>query len=94
MNKRLWLLALNLTLSHFAAAQSQDFLTPAQTGPFQINGLSYAELAVTGPQSGYVDPVSLGSGYSVPTLDQIVSEIKATGTNLVKITLTVGQVKN
>jgi uncharacterized protein (TIGR03437 family) len=94
MNKRLWLLALNLTLSHFAAAQSQDFLRPAQTGPFQINGLSYVELAVTGPQSGYVDPVNLGSSDSVPTLDQIVSEIKATGTNLVKINLTLGQMKS
>jgi uncharacterized protein (TIGR03437 family) len=94
LNQRLWLLALNVVLSHFAAAQSQDFLKPTQTGPFPINGLSFVELSVTGLQSGYVDPVNLGSGYSVPTLDQIVSEIKATGTNLVKINLTLGALKN
>jgi len=94
VNKRLWLLALNLVLSHFTAAQSPDFLKPTQTGPFQVNGLSYVELSLTGPQSGYVDPVNLGSGYVVPTLDQIVSEIKATGTNLVKINLTIGALKN
>ncbi|MBZ5608923.1 MAG: hypothetical protein LAP38_11730 [Acidobacteriia bacterium] len=88
------MLALILMHSHFAAAQSQDFLKPTQTGPFQVNGLSFAELAVTGIQSGYVDPVDLGFGYSVPTLDQIVSEIKATGTNLVKINVTLGLLKN
>ena len=87
------LLALLLS-SSAAVSQSPDFLHPQQKGPFQINGLSYGEFAVTGPQSGFTDPVNLGSGYTVPTLDQIVSEIKATGTNLVKINLTLGQMKN
>src|SRR5579883_1601020 len=94
MNNRVWLFALNLVLARLATAQSQDFLKPTQKGPFQINGLSYVELAITGPQRGYLDPVNLGSGYSVPTLDQIVNEIKATGTNLVKINLTLGQMKS
>ncbi len=94
MNKRLWLLALLLILSQLATAQSQDFLKPTQTGPFQVNGLSYAEFSLTGPQSGFTDPVNLGAGYSVPTLDEIVSEIKATGTNLVKINLVLGLLKN
>jgi uncharacterized protein (TIGR03437 family) len=94
INKRLCLLALNVMLSHFAAAQSQDFLKPTQTGPFPINGLSYVEFSFTGPQSGFTDPVNLGSGYPVPTLDQIVSEIKGTGTSLVKINLIIGQLKS
>ena len=86
--------SLLITFPHLALSQTPDFLNPQQNGPFRINGLSYAELAVTGPQSGYIDPVNLGSSYSVPTLGEIVTEIKATGTNLVKISLTVGQVKN
>jgi hypothetical protein len=76
------------------SAQSQDFLKPTQTGPFQVNGLSYAEFSLTGPQTGFTDPVNLGTGFSVPTLDQIVTEIKATGTNLVKINLVLGQQKS
>ena len=83
-----------LVFSNVAISQSPDFLHPQQKGPFQINGLSYGEWTVTGPQSGFIDPVNLGSGYTVPTLDQIVSEIKATGTNLVKINLTLGQMKS
>jgi uncharacterized protein (TIGR03437 family) len=77
-----------------AAAQSPDFLHPQQAGRFRINGLSYLEFAVTGPQSGFTDPVNLGSGYSVPRLDEIITEIKATGTNLVKVNLSAGMVKN
>ena len=38
--------------------------------------------------------MNLGSGYSVPTLDEIVTEIKAAGTNMVKLNLTVGALKN
>jgi uncharacterized protein (TIGR03437 family) len=94
MNKLLLLFVLNLMVSHSAAAQGQDFLTPQQTGPFPVNGLSMVELSVMGPQSGYVDPVNLGSGFSVPTLDQFVSEIKASGTNLVKLNLTIGALKS
>jgi len=80
--------------THLALSQTPAFLNPQQNGPFRINGLSYVELAVTGPQSGYVDSVNLGSGYPVPTLDEIVGEIKATGTNLVKLNLTIGVLKN
>jgi uncharacterized protein (TIGR03437 family) len=79
--------------SHTAESQSSDFLHPQQRGPFELNGLSYLEFAVAGPQSGYADPLNL-PGYSVPTLDQMVAEIKATGTNLVKLNLSSGQVKN
>jgi uncharacterized protein (TIGR03437 family) len=80
--------------AHLALSQSSDFLNPQQNGPFRIDGLSYAELAVTGPQSGFVDPVNLGSDYSVPTLDETIAEIAATGANLVKITLNIGEVQN
>jgi uncharacterized protein (TIGR03437 family) len=94
-NRHWYILLLSaVVFSAAAGLHGQDFLHGQQTGPFQINGLSYVELAVTGPQSGYVDPVNLGSGYVVPTLDEIVTEIKATGTNLLKINLTIGQVKN
>ena len=91
---RLFLLA--AVFSGTAPSQSADFLHPQQKGPFQIDGLSYVEFALGGrqSQSGYIDPLNLGSGYSVPTLDQIVDEIKATGANLVKLNLTIGQVKN
>jgi uncharacterized protein (TIGR03437 family) len=91
---RLWcaLLLIVAVFSDTAKSQALDFLHPQQKGPFQVNGLSYVEFAVTGPQSGYVDPLNL-TGYSVPTLDQMVTEIKATGANLVKITLGM-QVKN
>jgi uncharacterized protein (TIGR03437 family) len=87
---RFWCVLL-LSLSVFsneAEPQSTDFLHPQQKGPFQINGLSYVEFQPT----GYTDPVQIG--YPVPTIDQIIPEIKATGTNLVKITLSAGQVKN
>ncbi|MBZ5636570.1 MAG: hypothetical protein LAO55_25885 [Acidobacteriia bacterium] len=83
-----------ILFSNTAVSQSPDFLHPQQKGPFQINGLSYVEFSVTGPQSGYVDTVNLGSSYSVPTLDQTVAEIKATGVTLVKLNATIGQVKN
>jgi hypothetical protein len=94
MNQHPCVLVLSiLVLSRLAAAQSPDFLHPTQTGPFQVNGLSFVEFSITGPQSGFLDPLNLGSG-PVTTLDQIVSEIKATGTNLVKINLTLGQMKS
>lgn len=88
------LLLLALAACLVAEAQSPDFLHPQQKGPFPLNGLAYLELSVTGPQSGYTDPVNLGTGLSVPTLDQIIPELKATGANLVTITLGIGQVKN
>ena len=88
------LLLLSVTaLCCSAEAQAPDFLHAQQDGPFQVNGLSYLELAVTGSQSGYKDPLNL-TGYSIPTLDEIVTEVKDTGTNLVKITLNIGQVRN
>lgn len=87
-------LSLGVIVSCLAAAQAQDFLHPQQKGPFQVNGLGYIEFPLAGPQSGFVDPVNLGSGYAVPTLDQIISEIQATGTNVVHIVLQTGQVKN
>jgi hypothetical protein len=77
-----------------AESQATDFLHPQQKGPFQVNGLQWVEFPTQGWQTGYLDPVNLGSGYSVPTLDQIIPEIKATGANVVKITLAGGQVKN
>lgn len=76
-----------------AFAQAPDFLHPQQKGAFPLNGLGYAEFSLNGPQSGFVDPVNLGSGNVVVTLDQAVSELKATGTNLVKLGLITGQVK-
>ena len=87
-------LFLGLIVSCLAAAQAQDFLHPQQKGPFQVNGLAYIEFPLAGTQSGFVDPVNLGSGYVVPTLDQTITEIQATGTNVVLITLQTGQVKN
>jgi len=86
---RFWcVLLLSLVVfSNEAQSQSSDFLHPQQKGPFQVNGLSYVEFQPT----GYTDPVQIG--YPVPTIDQIIAEIKATGTNLVKITLSAGQVK-
>jgi uncharacterized protein (TIGR03437 family) len=93
---RFWCVPLlNLVVfSGTAMAQSPDFLHPQQKGPFQVNGLQWVELPTNGWQSGYLDPVNLGSGYSVPTLDQIIPEIRATGANLVEIVLGIGQVKN
>ncbi len=93
-SRRCGLLLLSVVVfSNLANTQTQDFLHPQQKGPFQINGLSYVEFPITGPQSGFADPLNL-TGYSVPTLDEIVTEIKATGANLVKFTLSSGQVKN
>jgi uncharacterized protein (TIGR03437 family) len=89
------LLSLSMVIfPHLTLSQTPDFLKPSQTGPFPINGLSFVEFAITGPQSGFLDPVNLGPDYSVATLDQIVSEIKATGTNLVKINLTLDRMKS
>jgi uncharacterized protein (TIGR03437 family) len=82
-----------IVLSHVALAQSSDFLHPTQTGPFRYNGISFVELGVTGPQSGYKDPVNLGSGDPVVTIDNMIADIKATGANLVKFTFSSGQVK-
>lgn len=80
-------LVLLLMSNHLATAQNPDFLHPPKKGPFPINGLQYQEVF-----GSYTDPVRIE--FPVPTIDQIVPEIKATGTNLVKLTLTVGQVKN
>jgi hypothetical protein len=77
-----------------AESQATDFLHPQQKGPFQVNGLGYIEFPLAGPQSGFADPVNLGSGYVVRTIDQIITEIQATGTNVVHIVLITGQVKN
>ncbi len=93
-NFRGWIFVGLMLFSPAGFSQSVDFLQPQQTGPFRVNGLSYLELSVAGVQTGYSDPVNLGGGYSVPTLDQMVGEIKATGATLVKINLTIGQVKN
>jgi uncharacterized protein (TIGR03437 family) len=82
-----------IVLSHVAIAQSPDFLHPTQTGPFRYNGISFVELSVTGPQSGYKDPVNLGSSDPVVTIDNMIADIKATGANLVKFTFSSGQVK-
>lgn len=62
-----------------------DFLQPLQVGPFRWNGISYLDWKFT-------DPWLIG--YQVATVDEIISEIKATGANLVKITLNPGQLKN
>ena len=95
MNRFWCVLLLSLAVfSNEAESQSSDFLHPQQKGPFQVNGLQWGEYPTHGWQSGYLDPVNLGSGYSVPTLDQIIPEIKATGANVVRITLTGGEVKN
>jgi uncharacterized protein (TIGR03437 family) len=94
---RLWctlLLSLFIFSPDAAKSQAPDFLHPQQKGPFQVNGLQWVEFPTHGWQSGYLDPVNLGSGYSVPTLDQIIPEIKATGANVVKFTMGGGQVKN
>jgi hypothetical protein len=80
-------LVLMLMFVHLATAQGPDFPHPQQKGPFPINGLQLIEF-------GYTDPNPAFNGYSVPTLDQAIAEIKATGTNLVKLPLTVGNVKN
>jgi uncharacterized protein (TIGR03437 family) len=82
-----------VVFSDAAAAQAPDFLNPQQTGPFRYNGISFVELSITGPQSGFTDPVNLGSGYPVVTIDDMIADIKATGANLVKFTLSSGQVK-
>lgn len=79
--------------SHLANAQNANFLNPVQTGPFQYNGVSLVELAVAGPQSGFTDPLNLGSGYPVVTIDEMIADIQATGANLVKFTFSSGQVK-
>src|SRR5437660_1457143 len=71
-------LILNLIFIHLAFGQAPDFLHPQQKGPFTINGLSFVEW------DSYTDPVTFTS--PVATIDQIVQEIKATNTNLVKIT--------
>ena len=95
MNRFWCVLLLSLAVfSNEAESQSSDFLHPQQKGPFQVNGLQWGEYPTHGWQSGYLDPVNLGSGYSVPTLDQIIPEIKATGANVVRITVSGGQVKN
>jgi uncharacterized protein (TIGR03437 family) len=74
-----------LTFTNLGTAQAPDFLHPQQKGPFLINGLEYTELG------SYTDPVLIG--YPVPTLDQIIAEIKATGTNLVKLYPGVGSLR-
>lgn len=68
-----------------APSPPTNFLQPQQVGPFRWNGLSYLDWKFT-------DPWLIG--YTVATIDEIISEIKATGTNLVKFTLDAGQVKN
>jgi hypothetical protein len=94
MNRRSLHLLVAVAFARAAAPQSLDFLHPQQKGPFQVNGLQWVDFPTQGWQSGYLDPVNLGSGYSVPTLDQIIPEIKATGANAVRITMSPGQVKN
>lgn len=95
VNGRWRILLLTLVaLSQVAKPQTPDFLHPQQKGPFEVNGLAYIEFPLAGPQSGFEDPVNLGSGYVVPTLDQIITEIQATGANVVHITLQTGQVRN
>jgi uncharacterized protein (TIGR03437 family) len=92
---RLWftLLLSVVVFSDVANSQAPDFLHPQQKGPFQVNGLQFVDYPTQGWQSGYRDPASVG-GYSLPTLDQILTEIQATGANVVKITMSGGQVKN
>ena len=87
MKRLLYAFFMSLAISGQTFAQDSDFLKPQQNGAFQVNGLSYLEVF-----GRYTDPVQVG--YPVPTIDQIIPEIKATGTNLVKITIGVGQVKN
>ena len=94
MNRFGCVLLVVLAFSEAAVSQVPDFLHPQQKGPFQVNGLQFVDYPTQGWQTGYLDPVNLGSGYSVPTLDQIIPEIKATGANLVTIAVSVGQVKN
>lgn len=85
-----------LVVFNLATAQAPDFLNPQQKGPFQINGLSYLE--VGGWPMHFTDTVNKvsvnGTDYPVPTTDQIIAELKATGANLIKLNLTVGLVKN
>jgi uncharacterized protein (TIGR03437 family) len=94
MNRLICTLLLLVAFSEGTRSQAPDFLHPQQQGPFQVNSLEWVEFPTHGLQTGYVDPVNLGPGYSVPTLDQIIPEIKATGANVMKITLGGGQVKN
>lgn len=88
-----------MVASHPLTAQAPDLLKPQQKGPFRINALSYVE--VGGWPLHFTDPVNAplqltvnGISYPVPTVDQIIAEVKATGTNLVKLNLIVGFLKN
>jgi len=67
-----------------AFGQTPDFLHPQQKGLFQANGIAFLEL------DGYTDPVNVSD---VATVDQTIQELKATGTNLVKLTFNMS-VKN
>jgi uncharacterized protein (TIGR03437 family) len=80
-------LVLMLIFTRMGTAQAPDFLHPQQKGLFSINGLEYTE-----PLGLYTDPVLIG--YPVPTVDQTISELKATGTNLVKLYTILGSLKN
>jgi hypothetical protein len=62
-----------------------NFLEPQQIGPFRWNEISYLDFKFTDP---YV------AGYPVVTIDEMVSQLKATGANLVKVTLASGFLKN
>ena len=94
INRRRCLLVLSLmTLCRIMSAQSQDFLHPMQAGPFRYNGISFVEFSITGPQTGFTDPVNLGSGNPVVPIANMIADIKATGANLVKVTLSSGRVK-
>jgi uncharacterized protein (TIGR03437 family) len=94
MGRRWCLLLLSAAgCSNVAFAQSPDFLHPTQIGPFRYNGISFVEFSITGPQSGFTDPVNLGTGYPVVTIDDMIADIKAAGANLVKFTFSSGQVK-
>src|SRR5579884_1149088 len=79
-----------------ASAQAPDFLHPAQKGVFQVNGLSYVE--ISGWPMHFTDTTTQvsvnGTRYSVPTTGTIAEELKATGTNLVKLTLSSGSLKS
>jgi hypothetical protein len=85
-----------LVLRNSASAQAPDFLLPPQKGAFQVKGLSYLE--ISGWPLHFTDTVTQvsvnGSNYPVPSTGQIAAELKAAGTNLVKLTLSCGSLRS
>jgi uncharacterized protein (TIGR03437 family) len=62
-----------------------NFLEPQQVGPFRWNGVSYLDWRFTDPYT---------ADYPAVTIDEMISQLKASGANLVKVTLASGFLKN